>query len=260
MWPPANPSQKLHFLSIHEPSALRYRDTLIHQYGNAPIQDAEAIICIGGDGFILETLHHYMNYQIPVYGINFGSIGFLTNPRVKGDLIAIMKKAHPTRLNPLTMTATTADNKKHTALAFNDVFLYRQTRQAAKIQISTDGKIRLPELICDGVIVSTPAGSTAYNLSAHGPIVPLDSGLIPLTPICPFRPRRWRGALLPSSTKIDCSILEEQKRPVAAVADFTEIRDVIHISIQENLSIQSWILFNPDHSLSERIFSEQFTV
>lgn len=262
MWPLIDPPKKLHFLSVASTEAIKYKNELIQKYGNSDINETEVIICIGGDGFMLETLHNYLNYQIPIYSINFGSVGFLTNPKIplEKDLPLILHEAQPTSLHPLSMTAYTADGKTHTALAFNDIFLYRQTRQAAKIQIITNDEIRLSELICDGIIVSTPAGSTAYNLSAHGPIVPLNSGLLPLTPICPFRPRRWRGALLPSSTSIQFLTMEEKKRPIAAVADFTEIRDVTQVFVKENRTIRSTILFNPGHELSERIVAEQFTV
>lgn len=260
MWPPVDPPTKFHFVSIDKSDAIQYKNNLIKKYGNADISETEVIVCIGGDGFVLETLHTYINYQIPIYSINFGSIGFLTNPRIKGNLSTILHKAQATCLHPLSMSAQTVDGRIHTALAFNDIFLYRQTRQAAKIKIIINKKTKLSELICDGIIVSTPAGSTAYNLSAHGPIVPLDSEILPLTPICPFRPRRWRGALLPSNTLFQFKTLEESKRPVAAVADFTEIRDVINLSVKENRSISSWLLFNPDHGLSERIAAEQFSV
>lgn len=253
-----HPPTRLHFLSIDKPEAIQYKNSLIKKYGNTAIDETEVIICIGGDGFVLETLHTYINYQIPIYSINFGSIGFLTNPKVKKNLPTLLYTAHPTCLHPLSMSAETMDGKIHTALAFNDIFLYRQTRQAAKIRIIINRKIRLPELICDGIIVSTPAGSTAYNLSAHGPIVPLNSGLLPLTPICPFRPRRWQGALLPSTTLFQFNTLEASKRPIAAVADFTEIRDVINITVKENKSIKSQLLFNPDQNLPERLVSEQF--
>lgn len=262
MWPLIDPPKKIHFLSVKSSEAIKYKNDLIKKHGNADINETEVIICIGGDGFMLETLHNYLNYQIPIYSINFGSVGFLTNPKIsiEKDLPLILHEAQPTSLHPLAMTAYTADGKTHTALAFNDIFLYRQTRQAAKIQIITNDEIRLPELICDGIIVSTPAGSTAYNLSAHGPIVPLNSGLLPLTPICPFRPRRWRGALLPSNTSIQFLTMEEKKRPIAAVADFTEIRDVTQVFVKENRTIKSTILFNQGHELSERIVAEQFTV
>ncbi len=253
-----NSPTKFHFLSMDKPEAIQYKNKLINKYGNASIDEAEVIICIGGDGFVLETLHIYINYHIPIYSINFGSVGFLTNPKIKGNLSNLIQKTQPTCLHPLSMIAKTIDGKIHTALAFNDIFLYRQTRQAAKIKILINHKIRLPELICDGIILATPAGSTAYNLSAHGPIVPLNSELLPITPICPFRPRRWRGALLPSSTVFQFVTLEDNKRPVAAVADFTEIRDVIDIIVKENKSIKSCLLFNPNQSLSERIISEQF--
>ncbi|CAK7191905.1 NAD kinase [Commensalibacter sp. Nvir] len=261
MWPPINPPRNIHFLSISALEAVQYKSNLINQYGNADVNQSEVIVCVGGDGFALETLHNYINFHIPIYCINFGSVGFLTNPKIiSEDLPRILHKAKPTNLRPLSMTVETADGKMHSALAFNDIFLYRQTRQAAKIKITTNEKVRLSELICDGIIVSTPAGSTAYNLSAHGPIVPLNSGLLPLTPICPFRPRRWRGALLPASTSFEFKIIEEQKRPVAAVADFTELRNVTHVFVRENKSVCSTLLFNPDHGLSERIVAEQFSV
>ncbi len=235
------------------------RARLIARYGDARIQDATTIVCLGGDGFMLETLHRNLNRQIPVYGMNCGSVGFLMNEFAEDDLPARLGRAQAAVLHPLRMNAVTATGRVEEALALNEVSLLRQLRQAAKIRITVDGRVRLAELICDGVLVSTPAGSTAYNLSAHGPIVPLSANLLPLTPISAFRPRRWKGALLPSTADVLFEILEEEKRPVAAVADFTEVRDVISVAVSEDRSIQTMVLFDPDQGLSERIIAEQFT-
>ena len=218
------------------------------------------MVCLGGDGFMLETLHTVLLAGTPVYGINCGTVGFLMNPLVEEDLPARLVRSQGAVLHPLRMHAVTQSGLVEEALALNDVFLFRQTRQAAKIRILVDGRVRLPELVCDGVLVSTPAGSTAYNLSAHGPIVPLSANLLPLTPISAFRPRRWRGALLPSSADVEFHILEGDKRPVAAVADFTEVRDVVSVAVSEDRSLGTTVLFDPDQSLSERIIVEQFTV
>jgi NAD+ kinase len=191
--------------------------------------------------------------------MNRGSVGFLMNDYREEDLPARLAHAQAARVHPLRMRAHSATGT-HAALAINEVSLLRETRQAAKLRIIVDGKVRLPELICDGVLVSTPAGSTAYNLSAHGPIVPLDAKLLPLTPISAFRPRRWRGALLPSTARVGFEVLEAEKRPVSATADYTEVRDVRRVEVREDPSITLTMLFDPDHSLSERIIAEQFTV
>ena len=238
------------------------RTRLVHAYGDAGVDGADAVVCLGGDGFMLETLHRLlgMGRATPVYGMNCGSVGFLMNSFSEQDLFKRVAAAQEAELHPLRMVATTSDGKVVEALALNEVSLLRQLRQAAKIRIVVDGRVRLQELICDGVLVATPAGSTAYNLSAHGPIVPLSANLLPLTPISAFRPRRWRGALLPSTVEVVFEVLEREKRPVAAVADFTEVRDVATVRVREDREITTTILFDPDQGLSERIIAEQFTV
>jgi NAD+ kinase len=195
-----------------------------------------------------------------VYGMNCGSVGFLMNRFDEDDLPARLARAQLAELHPLRMVATTAHGDRVEAVALNEVALLRELRQAAKIRITVDGRVRLAELACDGVLVSTPAGSTAYNLSAHGPIVPLSANLLPLTPISAFRPRRWRGALLPSTAEVLFEVLESDKRPVAAVADFTEVRDVLTVQVREDRALAALVLFDPGQGLSERIIAEQFTV
>jgi NAD+ kinase len=233
---------------------------LIAQYGNCPAESADVIVALGGDGFMLETLHQFLGSNIPVYGMNCGSVGFMMNDFSEADLVVRLARAQAAVLHPLRMSAVTSTGRVEEAMALNEVSLLREARQAAKIRISVDGRVRLEELICDGVLVSTPAGSTAYNLSAHGPIVPLSANLLPLTPISAFRPRRWRGALLPSSADVLFEVLEADKRPVAAVADSKEVRDVVSVAVCEDRSLQARILFDPDQGLSERILAEQFTV
>ncbi len=232
---------------------------LVERYGNVPLAEAEAIVCLGGDGFMLETLHDTMERDIPVYGMNCGSVGFLMNALVEDDLPRRLSEAQAAILHPLRMHAVTQSGAVEEAVALNDVFLFRQSRQAGKIRITVDGRVRLPELVCDGVLLATPAGSTAYNLSAHGPIVPLSANLLPLTPISAFRPRRWRGALLPSDVDVHFEVLEPEKRPVAAVADFTEVRDVVSVGVSEDRNVAITLLFDPALNLSERIIVEQFT-
>lgn len=259
-WPADTVLTRLAFVAAQNRMAEECAVRLSARYGNAPVDQAEVVVCLGGDGFMLETLHTVLHRDTPVYGINCGSVGFLMNPLCEEDLPARLVRAQAAVLHPLRMHAVTQSGLVEEALALNDVFLFRQTRQAAKIQIVVDGRVRLSELVCDGILISTPAGSTAYNLSAHGPIVPLSSDLLPLTPISAFRPRRWRGALLPSSADVEFKILEVDKRPVAAVADFTEVRDVISVAVSEDRSLRTTVLFDPDQSLSERIIVEQFTV
>ena len=246
---------------IASPAALaqQVRDRLVARYGDCSIEGAQIIVCLGGDGFMLETLHRSLGRQVPVYGMNCGSVGFLMNEFGEDDLRERLARAQAAVLHPLRMHAVTMTGRVEEALAFNEVSLLRQLRQAAKLRITVDGRVRLAELICDGVLVATPAGSTAYNLSAHGPIVPLSANLLPLTPISAFRPRRWRGALLPSSAEVLFEVLEPEKRPVAAVADFTEVRDVVSVSISEDRTIEVRIMFDPNQGLSERIIAEQFT-
>jgi NAD+ kinase len=229
-------------------------------YGNADSREADVIVALGGDGLMLECLHRALGGNRPVYGMNCGSVGFLMNEYQEADLPGRITRAQSSLLHPLRMHAVTAAGAVEEAVALNEVSLLRQLRQAAKIRITIDHRERLAELICDGVLISTPAGSTAYNLSAHGPIIPLTANLLPLTPISAFRPRRWRGALLPSTVEVLFEVLEPDKRPVAAVADFTEVRNVISVAVSEDRSIGALVLFDPDRALNERIITEQFTV
>jgi NAD+ kinase len=233
---------------------------LMVRYGNCPFEQADVAVPLGGDGFMLQTLHRVLGRSTPVYGMNCGSVGFLMNPFREDGLLDRLAQAQEALLYPLRMRAVTASGPVKEALAFNEVSLLRQLAQTAKIRITVDGRVRLPELICDGVLISTPAGSTAYNLSAHGPIVPLSANLLPMTPISAFRPRRWRGALLPSTADVLFEVLEADKRPVAAVADSTEVRDVVSVAVREDREVSVTVLFDPDQGLSERIVAEQFTV
>jgi NAD+ kinase len=250
----------LHFASSTSELAVESRNRLVAIYGNAPIESADIIVALGGDGFMLEMLHKVLERDIPVYGMNCGSVGFMMNDFSEANLLSRLENAQDAILYPLRMHAVTRNGVVAEALALNEVSLLRELRQAAKIRIIIDGRVRLEELICDGVLVSTPAGSTAYNLSAHGPIVPLSANLLSLTPISAFRPRRWRGALLPSSAEVLFEVLEADKRPVAAVADGIEVRDIVSVAVSEDRTLQARILFDPDQGLSERILAEQFAV
>lgn len=251
---------RIAFLASDTALARDSRARLVARYGDCPPEAAEIAVSLGGDGFMLETLHRFLGSRTPVYGMNCGSVGFLMNRFDEDELAGRLARAQLAELHPLRMRATTAHGDTVEALALNEVALLRQLRQAAKIRITVDGRVRLAELACDGVLVSTPAGSTAYNLSAHGPIVPLSANLLPLTPISAFRPRRWRGALLPSTAEVLFEVLESDKRPVAAVADFTEVRDVLTVHVREDRDLAAQVLFDPDQGLSERIIAEQFTV
>ncbi len=231
---------------------------LRQHYDDVPLEEADVIVALGGDGFMLETLHATMGLGKPIYGMNRGSIGFLLNIYGVERLCERVQTAISYILHPLEMSVTTLAGVKATALGINEVSLLRETRQAAKLRISIDGVVRLEELICDGVLLSTPAGSTAYNLSAHGPILPLGANVLALTPISAFRPRRWRGALLPQSSVVKIDLLEPEKRPVSAVADYTEIRDIAEVTIRENRQVGLHVLFDPEHNLEERILKEQF--
>ena len=250
---------RIAFLASPTPLATDARDRLEARYGRCDPERAAAVVALGGDGFMLETLHHTIGVDVPVYGMNCGSVGFLMNTYSEDHLPARLSCSQAAELHPLRMQAVTACGEQKQALAFNEVSLLRQLRQASKIRIVVDGRVRLAELICDGVLISTPAGSSAYNLSAHGPIVPLSANLFPLTPISAFRPRRWRGALLPSTAEVLFEMLEAEKRPVAAVADYTEVRDVISVAVSEDHTVAAKVLFDPDQGLSERIIAEQFT-
>ena len=257
---PADLTGRITVLAAPGEQAQAARARLAARYGDASLEAGVAIVALGGDGFMLETQHRVLGRNLPVYGMNCGSVGFLMNDYREEELPERLAEAQATMLHPLRMRARGQDGATQEALAINEVSLLREARQAAKIRILIDGKVRLPELICDGVLVSTSAGSTAYNLSAHGPIVPLGANLLPLTPISAFRPRRWRGALLPSEAEVVFEILEADKRPVAAVADYTEVRDVRRVEVREDRSTSLTMLFDPDHGLSERIIAEQFTV
>src|SRR4029077_11079603 len=214
------------FVASDTPEANEARAALVKRYGDASPDDADAIVALGGDGLMLQTMHNHLGSRIPIYGMNRGSVGFLLNDYSEDGLIERLAHAEVTVIHPLRMTTHDANRVKQQALAINEVSLFRQIYQAAKLKISVDGTVRLPELICDGVLVSTPAGSTAYNLSAHGPILPISSDVLALTPISAFRPRRWSGPILPHSAKVTFDVQEGEKRPVSAVADSTEVRDV----------------------------------
>lgn len=251
---------KLAFVAASTPGAQAARQHLAGLYGDCTIKEADVVVALGGDGQMLECLHQVLGSATPVYGMNRGSVGFMMNDYHEDDLLGRIGRALPTVLHPLRMHAVTASGVVEEAMALNEVSLLREGRQAAKIRISVDQRERLSELVCDGVLISTPAGSTAYNLSAHGPIIPLSANLLPLTPISAFRPRRWHGALLPSGVDVLFEVLEPDKRPVAAVADFTEVRDVVSVAVHEDHDISAIVLFDPDRALAERIIAEQFTV
>ena len=246
------------FTASERPEAQEGRTRLAARYGDVPVSEAEVIVALGGDGFMLETFHEHMGLGLPIYGMNRGSVGFLMNDYSEYGLLERIAAADRAVIHPLRMTATDAHGQTHDALAINEVSLLRQTRQTAKLRISIDGKLRLSELSCDGALVSTPAGSTAYNLSAHGPIIPLDARVLALTPISAFRPRRWRGALLPRTARVTFEVLEIERRTVSATADFTEVRDVARVEICEEPNVTLTLLFDPEHNLEERVLKEQF--
>ncbi len=250
--------EKVAFVAADNEQAQQALARLSKRYGDAELESADVIVALGGDGTMLETLHRQMHRDIPIFGMNLGSVGFLMNRYDEENLMRRLTDARPAVLHPLLMEARRANGELCTALAINEVSLLRQTHQSAKIRIFIDGMMRLEELLCDGVLVATPAGSTAYNLSAHGPIVPLGAPILALTPISAFRPRRWRGALLPHTAEVTFQVLEYDKRPVSAVADYTEVRDVAEVRVREDRSVSHTLLFDPDQSLAERILKEQF--
>ena len=249
---------RIAFVAAQTEEASAARTALTKRYGDTPIEQAEVIVALGGDGFMLRTLHRHMPRGLPVYGMKLGTVGFLMNQHRHDDLVARIAQAQPTILRPLQMEAVTEAGSTSTSLAFNEVSLLRQTKQAAHVRVLLNGIAKIEELVCDGVLVSTTAGSTAYNLSAHGPILPLGSQLLALTPISPFRPRRWRGAILPAITEVRFEILDPYKRPVSATADSHEVRDVVEVSIRESRDQTMTLLFDPEHNLEERILNEQF--
>ena len=250
--------QTIHFAASNSQAAQAAFPVLTERYGQAPVDQADVIVALGGDGFMLHMLHDTMHLPAPVYGMNRGSVGFMMNDYHEDNLLERLNAAEATKINPLRMRATTVNGLTTEALAINEVSMLRQTYQAAKLRISVDGRERLEELICDGALIATPAGSTAYNLSAHGPILPIESDLMALTPISAFRPRRWRGALLPHGAQVKIEVLEESKRPVLAVADSTEVRQVSTVEVAFHKEIEIQFLFDPGHGLNERILKEQF--
>jgi NAD+ kinase len=250
---------RLTFVSSTRPEAIESRDKLAARYGDAGLEAAQVIVALGGDGFMLETVHALMHSGKPLYGMNRGSVGFLMNEYAEDDLLGRINAAEQAVIHPLRMQAVDVDGKTHEALAFNEVSLLRTTRQAAKLRISVDGKVRLSEMICDGALISTPMGSTAYNLSAHGPIIPMDAKILALTPISSFRPRRWRGALLSHTARLRLEVLEGAKRPVSAVADNFEAPNVLEVYIAEDREVSLSMLFDAGRSLEERVLAEQFS-
>ncbi|WP_298720684.1 NAD kinase [uncultured Ferrovibrio sp.] len=249
---------KIAFVAAKGEPAEVARERLTARYGHVAPESADVIVALGGDGFMLQTLHRYMKLNLPIYGMNQGTVGFLMNEYNEDDLPARLANANAAAIHPLRMQATTEAGAVHEALAINEVALLRQTRQIAKLRISIDGRVRIDELAGDGALVATPAGSTAYNLSAHGPILPLDAGVLALTPISAFRPRRWRGALLSRTATVKFEVMDYFKRPVSATADFNEVRDVVEVTVREAPEISLRLLFDAGHDLEERILNEQF--
>jgi NAD+ kinase len=249
---------RIGFRAADTPEAQKALLDLRGLYGNALDDEADTLVVLGGDGFMLETLHSIMDRPVPVYGMNLGTVGFLLNEYRSDRLKQRLGDAVSVALHPLRMRAQMRNGAVEDGLAINEVSLFRETRQAAQIKIAIDGIVRMPELVCDGVLVATPAGSTAYNLSAHGPILPTGANLVALTPINAFRPRRWRGALLPCSSHFRFDVTDSEKRPVSAVADYTEIRDVVSVEVWEDQTNSLTLLFDPEHDLEERILNEQF--
>ena len=249
---------KIAFTASDAPAAQGALARLQGKYAHVPPEEADVIVALGGDGYMLQVLHHYLPTNKPIYGMNCGSVGFLMNSFDEDGLLERLQDAEEAQVHPLKMTAKTAHGEVVEALAINEVSLLREQRMAAKIRISIDGTVRLEELICDGVLLSTPAGSTAYNLSAHGPIIPIGANVLALTPISAFRPRRWRGALLPHYARVRFELLEADRRPVSAVADMTEVRDVVDVEVFEEPSVTLHMLFDKGHNLAERVLREQF--
>ncbi len=251
-------SKNIAFVAADIPQASDALERLSRLYGNCSPQEANVIVALGGDGFMLQTMHDFLDLNKPIYGMNRGSVGFMLNEYNEEGLEERLSKAIEAKIHPLRMIASNADNIETKALAINEVSLLRETRQSAKIKITIDEKVRMRELVCDGVMVATPAGSTAYNLSAYGPVIPINARLLALTAISAFRPRRWRGALLPHSAEVVFEVKEPEKRPVSAVADHTEVRNVSTVKIAEATEVTINMLFDEGHSLEERIIQEQF--
>jgi len=256
--PQLSAKPRIAFVASSSDKAREAAKILIARYGDAPLEQAELIVALGGDGFMLRTLHDHLDRGVPVYGMKLGRVGFLMNQFEPDALEQRLAAAHPAVLHPLEMRVRRSQGDEVRALAFNEVSLLRQTNQAAHIEVALNGAVKLENLICDGVLVATPAGSTAYNLSAYGPILPLDADVLSLTPISPFRPRRWRGALLPSATEVRLRTLEPGHRAVSATADFLEVRDASEVTVREARQHSVTLLFDPEHNLAQRILDEQF--
>lgn len=255
----SNDDIKLALVHGNNENAPESAEHLLKMYDFVPVEDADIIVALGGDGYMLHLLHDLLDIDTPIYGMNLGTVGFLLNKYDPNNLIERIKNAIPFYMYPLKMTAKTVNGDVTEALAFNEVSLLRETRQTAKIKIYIDDKLRLEELVCDGVLVSTPAGSTAYNLSAHGPIIPMHANILALTPISAFRPRGWRGALTSQNAKIKFVVDHPEKRPVSAVADIIEVRNVKDVTVEQDHSNAKILLFDKEHTLEERILNEQFS-
>ncbi|HZP20569.1 MAG TPA: NAD kinase [Bauldia sp.] len=254
----ARKDQAVAFIASRTDKARAAQERLTRRYDGVAPEEAATIVALGGDGFMLETLHAFMNTGKPIYGMNYGTVGFLMNDFREEGLRERLAAAVRSSIHPLLMRAVDQSGAKHRSYAINEVSLLRQSYQAAKLRISIDGKVRMEELIADGLLVATPAGSTAYNLSAHGPILPIYAPLLALTPLSAFRPRTWRGALIPDRVEVKIELLESEKRPVNAAADNVEFKSVVEVSVKQDKKAESLILFDPDHSWDERILSEQF--
>jgi NAD+ kinase len=253
-----NQFSRISFVASGTPESEDAADQLRARYGEAGFDKADVVVALGGDGLMLETLHRVMDRSVPVYGMNFGSVGFLMNDYQEDGLRERLAAANATNIHPLRMEVVDAQGQGHEALALNEVSLFRASYQAVKVEIVVDGHTRLEELICDGVLLATPAGSTAYNLSAHGPILPIDAHLLALTPISPFRPRRWRGAVLNDRAVVTFKLSEAEKRPANAVADNVEFRSVVEVTVRESRRHKVTLLFDPGTGLEERVLMEQF--
>jgi NAD+ kinase len=251
-------TRRIAFVASDAPEARDAERELVARYGHHTLADAETVVALGGDGIMLQTLHRVLPGGHAIYGMHRGSVGFLMNDYSADGLLERLDQAAVTAIHPLRMKTIATGEERREALAFNEVSMLRQRHQAAKLRISVDEKVRMEELICDGIIIATPAGSTAYNLSANGPILPINSPLLAITPISAFRPRRWRGAILPHDAKIGIEVLEPDKRPVAAVADQEEVREVQLVEVMEDQSLTVRLMFDPGHTLAERVLAEQF--
>jgi NAD+ kinase len=252
------PTPSIHFIASQVKPAADAASVMQDRYGQSELDDAEVIVALGGDGFMLRTLHRMIHRNLPVFGMKIGHVGFLMNRYGENDLVERLASARPVTLNPLRMEVETESGTHTSALAINEISLLRQTNQAAHIRILINDAVKVEELVCDGVLVATAAGSTAYNSSVRGPILPLGTDAMALTPISPFRPRRWGGAILPSSARVSLEVIDTYKRSVSATADAYEVRDVIRVDAFEDKNLELKLLFDPAHSLEERILNEQF--